>query len=96
MNCTYDIIRCESYQWGNELMARLAACHFEQHPESRFVLVYEHAGWHLGFRRDISIWCTANDAAVLRVSKPQPGDYSGCSFSYPHISDCGESAQSGR
>ena len=61
-------------EYGNEKMAQVAADWFEANPAARFVEVYEHAGWYLGFRRDGTIWCTANDAACCTGPMP-PRDY---------------------
>jgi len=68
----YDTIYLASNEWGNQVMQRIAEEHFRDNPDCEFVEVYEHAGWHLGFRRDGSIWCTANDAARLERPWPQP------------------------
>lgn len=53
------------YEWGNELMRKVAQEWFDTHPDCEFVHVTEHAGWHLGFRRDGSVWSTANDMAHM-------------------------------
>jgi len=75
---TYDVIYLARNEWGNEMMRLVAERWFRDNPECEFVLVHEHAGWYLGFRRDGSVWATANDQAVLRVLMPQPrGGYSG-------------------
>jgi len=65
MRDTYDKIRLASNEWGSPLMREIAQAHFAGHPDCRFVLVHEHGGWWLGYRRDLTIWCSANDAAVL-------------------------------
>ena len=61
---TYDLIHLSDDEWGNETMKRIAMEHFASDPSCQFVEVYEHAGWFLGFRRDGSIWTTANDMAI--------------------------------
>ena len=53
-------------EWGNELMQQVAMEFFADNPSCMFVQVIEHAGWQLGWRRDGSIWTTANDMAVLK------------------------------
>ena len=68
----YAIIHLDAHEWNNDTMWRVASEYFELHPECQFVEVYEHAGWHLGFRRDRSLWSTANDTARLSVPRPQP------------------------
>ena len=59
-------------EWGNRLMEQVAQEHFEANPECQFVMVHEHAGWALGFRRDMSCYSTANDMAALSKPRPQP------------------------
>lgn len=66
----YDIIQLHADEWGNEIMRTVAMEHFERNPELQFVHVREHAGWHLGFRRDESCWGSANDGAVIRGPFP--------------------------
>ena len=73
-DCEYDQIHLADNEWGNRLMQEVAETYFASKPDYQFVLVYEHAGWYLGFRRDGSIWCTANDQAVLTHRWPQPGN----------------------
>ena len=85
MNDKYDIIRCTELQWS-DVMSKLAQHHFALHPNCPFVLVQEHAGWHFGYRRDMTCWSTANDNAVLTHPQPQPTAYSGVSIKYPEIS----------
>jgi len=88
---TYDTVRCSENQWySSGVMERLARHHFQQHPETDFVEVYEHGGWFLGYRRpnangEMTIWSTANDQAVLSHPQPQPSAHSGRTFSYPEI-----------
>lgn len=53
-------------EWGNQLMQQVAEQFFADNPSCMFVQMIEHAGWALGFRRDGSIWSTANDMAVLK------------------------------
>ena len=80
MKMEYDTInmrRCEVYRGE---MWDLASAHFESHPECQFVLVNETAGWMLGYRRDGSIWTTANDRAVLD-SGARPRAWSGVEVS---------------
>ena len=60
------LIFCADNEWGNELMLKLAREAFDANPSLMFVEVYEHAGWSLGWRRDGSVWTTANDMAVLK------------------------------
>ena len=62
---TYDLIFLSQTEWGNEVMRDVAKEYFEQHPGVPYVEVYEHAGWFLGFRKDMSIWATANGEADL-------------------------------
>ena len=61
-------------EWGNETMRTIAAEAFAQDAALQFVEVHEHAGWYLGFRRNLSIYCTANDMARLEQRYPQPGN----------------------
>ena len=68
----YVTIHLADDEWGNEKMRQVADGYFQQHPDCQFVHVCEHAGWHLGFRRDGSIWTTANDMADMRDCYPQP------------------------
>ena len=70
----YDTIYLGSKEWGNQIMTDLARQHFATHPDVEFVEVHEHGGWWLGYRRDGSIWATANDAADpagLAGSRPE-------------------------
>jgi hypothetical protein len=69
----YAEIKMGDNEWGNELMYQIAREYFEQNPDADFVEVREHAGWFLGFRRDLSVWSTANDSARLQKPFPQPG-----------------------
>jgi hypothetical protein len=73
----YDYIFLASNEWGNETMDRVAQEHFAAHPECEFVEVHEHAGWYLGYRRDGSIWATANDTARLQKPWPRPAGLCG-------------------
>jgi len=57
-------VRCRSDQWGNDTMQRLAERAFRDYPEAELVLVWEHAGWFLVFRRDGKVVNSANDCAV--------------------------------
>lgn len=59
----YCQIHLDWDEWGNELMEQVAMEYFRAEPSCQFVLVHEHAGWCLGWRRDGSIWGTANDSA---------------------------------
>lgn len=59
-------------EWGNELMLKVAMECFEANPEVNFIEVREHGGWYLGYRRDGSVWCSANDGARLTKPLPQP------------------------
>ncbi|HXJ56963.1 MAG TPA: hypothetical protein VNU68_09885 [Verrucomicrobiae bacterium] len=74
---TYDTIKLASGEYGNLLMRQVADEYFRANPGCRFVLVHEHGGWFLGYRRDGSIWTTANDAAVLHKGQPFPTRFSG-------------------
>ncbi len=73
---TYDVIHLADSEFGNETMRRAADEHFAEHPAVQFVQVYEHGGWYLGYRRDGSTWCTANDSATGDQG-PRPTEYSG-------------------
>ncbi len=79
---TYDLIYLADHEYGNDTMRKVAEQHFADHPAVQFVWVIEHAGWRLGFRRDGSIWSTANDQAVLQPG-PQPSAYSGVCIRRP-------------
>lgn len=68
----YFLIFLADDEWGNQKMQEVAEEFFAACPDAHFVQVYEHGGWQLGFRRDGSIWTTANDAAVLKKALPQP------------------------
>lgn len=72
----YDTINLAPDEWGNETMRQIAEEHFAKFPDVQFVEVHEHGGWWLGYRRDGSIWSTANDAAALD-SKARPTHFSG-------------------
>ena len=85
MNDRYDIIHLASDEWGNEKMKSIAQDHFAVTPDCDFVLVYEHAGWMLGYRRDLSIWGTANDQARLERPEPRPTGFSGRTIRRDHI-----------
>lgn len=74
---TYDIIHLSNSEWGNEFMEKVAREWFEDNQTVQFVEVHEHGGWWLGYRRDMSIWSTANDAAHLNQPLPRPSRYSG-------------------
>ncbi len=60
-------------EWGNELMAKVAAAYANEHADKRPLLceTHEHAGWFLSFTfgapglADGTIAETANDTAVL-------------------------------
>ena len=73
---TYIEIRLADSEWGNETMRKVAEEYFAAHPEIQFVEVYEHGGWYLGFRRDGTIWATANTEA-RRDGGPRPKLHSG-------------------
>jgi hypothetical protein len=73
----YDMLYLASNEWGNVVMAQIAQEHFAAHPDCEFVEVHEHAGWYLGYRRDGTIWSTANDCARLRDPWPRPAGLSG-------------------
>jgi len=57
-------VRCRPNQWGNNTMHSLAQKAFQDYPEAELVLVWEHAGWFLVFRRDGKVINSANDCAV--------------------------------
>ena len=61
----YCLIHLADDEWGNRFMDQVAREYFAEQPECMFVEVYEHAGWFLGFRKDMSIWATANGEADL-------------------------------
>ena len=71
-DCGYTIIMLAGDEWGNQTMEEVAREYFLAHPDCQFVSVHEHAGWYLGFRRDGSIWSTANDMARLSNRYPLP------------------------
>lgn len=68
----FDVIQLADREYGNTLMREVAMEHLRVHPTLQFVEVREHAGWYLGYRRNGSIWTTANDGARL-----EPGAYPG-------------------
>lgn len=70
--CKVPIIYLADHEWGNQLMYQVAMEWFAEHPACQFVEVVEHAGWHLGFRRDGGVWCTANDMAHCKGPFPPP------------------------
>lgn len=72
VQATYAELHMPQGVYGGEAMQAAARAFFEAHSELQFVLVHEHGGWHLGYRRDLTIWCTANDQATLSVPYPQP------------------------
>lgn len=74
---TYDIVKLSDDEWNNEVMLAVSMEHFQENPECQFVQVYEHGGWMLGFRRDETVWDTANDTARLTDPYPQPDSFSG-------------------
>lgn len=68
----YAMVFLGDSEWGNDTMDRVAQEFFAANPTCEFVQVQEHAGWMLAYRRDGSIWNTANDMAVLRPgSRPE-------------------------
>ncbi len=75
---TYDMVHLADDEWDNDTMQRVAEEWFQDHPDCQFVYVHEHAGWFLGYRRDLSIWCTANDMA--RCEGTRPDTFSGVSL----------------
>lgn len=79
VRASYDVIQLADDEWGNQKMNEVAKAYFEEHPDVQFVRVCEHAGWWLGYRRDMTRWGTANDQAVLEKAEPRPVDYSGVS-----------------
>ena len=80
----YDLVRCTDKQWS-DVMSKLAQHHFAKNPDCQFVLVQEHAGWHFGYRRDMTCWATANDQAVMTHPQSQPDGFSGVEAQYPEI-----------
>lgn len=76
---TYDMIFLADDEWNIEVMERIARDWFTTHPLCQFVEVHEHAGWWLGYRRDLSICGTANDRAVLDHG-PRPQEFSGVCY----------------
>lgn len=66
----YDVVHLAPAEWGNEVMRAVAEEWFAARPGCGFVLVHEHGGWALGYRRDGSIWVSANDGAVIRGTCP--------------------------
>jgi hypothetical protein len=70
----YALIHLADDEWGNQTMECIAREFFDEHPDCNFIEVYEHAGWHLCWRRDGSIWGTANDMAKLDGG-PRPTGY---------------------
>lgn len=60
-------------EYGNELMKSIAMECFADRPELQFVHVTEHAGWHLGFRRNGSVW--AAPTGIRNNSGPFPSDH---------------------
>lgn len=74
----YDYVFLADSEWDNETMRQVALDWFNKHPDCEFVLVYEHAGWELGFRRDLTCWASANDCA--RITGPRPTGH--CRTSY--------------
>lgn len=73
---TYDMIFLADDEYGNDVMEQVAREHFAANPDCQFIVVYEHAGWFLGYRRDMSICATANDGAALPPG-PRPERFSG-------------------
>lgn len=61
----YAIVHLADDEWGNDTMSNVARDFFSGNPSCLYVQVFEHGGWMLGFRRDLSIWNTANDMARL-------------------------------
>ncbi len=74
----YDCICLAPSEYGSELMRLIASHWFTSHPACNFVEVHEHGGWYLGFRRDLSIWATANDCAALNGEFPR--EFSGLCY----------------
>lgn len=82
---TCDLIRCTYPQRNNVVMKALAMRHFYENPDCNFVQVWEHGGWFLGFRRDGSIWATANDQAQLDGRGGATDGFSGIEVEYPDL-----------
>ena len=76
----YTLIFLACNEYGNENMRAIAAEFFHLNRFQQFVYVCEHGGWFLGFRRDLSIWTTANDVAILTDPQPQPTGWNGRSI----------------
>jgi hypothetical protein len=72
----YDTLHLGDHEYGSDKMTDLARLYFHRNPDCQFLEVWEHGGWYLGFRRDLSIYSTANDKAVLD-SGPRPQRWSG-------------------
>ena len=53
-------------EWGNELMAKIAADRLAADQSLDLVEVWEHGGWHLTFNRLGMVVGTANDMAQFR------------------------------
>lgn len=85
---TYDIVHLADNEWGNEVMQEIAEQWFREHPDTNYVEVIEHAGWRLGYRRDMSICASANDCAVLSPGS-QPTEFSGFECRRPVIESGG-------
>lgn len=78
MHTTYDLIFLGDDEWDNATMCHVAAEWFQRHPQCQFVMVYEHAGWHLTYHRaELECVGSANDQAFFRAGIPRPTGYSG-------------------
>ena len=82
---TWDLIRCTSTQYNNVVMKALAMRHFYENPDCQFVWVWEHGGWDLGFRRDGSIFRSANEAGVIAGNAFPTDGPSGIEVTYPDL-----------
>lgn len=65
MVCKMVYVFMADHEWGNALMDKLARETFAEFPDADVVMVVEHAGWWLQYRRDGRVVGTANDAAFF-------------------------------
>lgn len=80
---TWDYVRLADNEWGNFLMGEVASEWFHDHPDCKFVHIYEHGGWFLTYHRSGSIVGTANDLAVMDPNRPRSTGYSGLEYRRP-------------
>lgn len=72
----YDTLYLAPSEHGTDRMRELAQEYFDRHPACEFLEVHEHGGWFIGYRRDGSIWDTANTTAGLDPGA-RPAQWSG-------------------